>query len=108
MINKMSKRISLPKQRLQSCEAASQRDTARWDVSLSLLFCAVLETKMTQTCVNSWEKHPSLCFVKVIKITPRKDPAVGYALNGSVFPGEEGHCQAELDLQPTHIKATLS
>lgn len=29
-----------------------------------------LETKMTQTWVNSWEKHPSLCFVKVIKITP--------------------------------------
>lgn len=36
--------------------------------------CAVLETKMTQTCVNSWEKHPSLCFVKVIKITPCRIP----------------------------------
>lgn len=37
-----------------------------------------------------------------------KDPAAGYALDGSVFPGQEGHCQAELDLQPTHIKAALS
>lgn len=33
---------------------------------------AVLETKMTQACVNSWEKHPLLCFLKMIKITPRR------------------------------------
>lgn len=55
------------------------------------LSCAVLETKLTQTSVNSWEKHPSLCFVKVIKITPGRPLAVGYALNGSVFPGRQGH-----------------
>ena len=63
---------------------------------------------MTQTCVNSWEKHPSLCFCESDKNNTMKDPAVGYALDGSVFPGREGHCQAELDLQPTHIKAALS
>lgn len=34
--NKMSKGISLPKQRAQSCQAACQRDRARWDGSLSL------------------------------------------------------------------------
>lgn len=73
--------------------------------SPSLLCCTVWETKMTQTCVNSWEKHP--CFTKVIKIT-LKYPTVGYAQNRSVFPGREGHCQTELDLQPTHIKAALS
>lgn len=33
--NKMSKGISLPKQRAQSCQAACQRDRARWDGSLS-------------------------------------------------------------------------
>lgn len=40
MINRMSKRISLLKQTLQSCEANSQKDTTRWDVSLSpVLHC---------------------------------------------------------------------
>lgn len=34
--DKMSKGISLPKQRAQSCQAACQRDRARWDGSLSL------------------------------------------------------------------------
>lgn len=34
-----------------------------------LLCCTVLKTKMTRSYVNSWEKHPLLCFVKVIKIT---------------------------------------
>lgn len=75
MINKMSKGISLPKQRTQSCQAACQRDGARWDDPPPPR--AVLETKLTQTCVNSWEKHPSLCFVKVIKITPRRLPLWG-------------------------------
>lgn len=35
-------------------------------------------------------------------------PAAGYALNRSVFPGQEGHCRAEPGLQPTDIKAALS
>lgn len=34
------------------------------DESLSVLCRTVLKTEMTQSCVNSWEKHPMLCFVK--------------------------------------------
>lgn len=37
-----------------------------------------------------------------------KCPAAGYALDGSVFPDQKGHCWADLDLQPIHIKAALS
>ena len=72
MINKMSKRISLPKQRLQSSARLPAKGT-RPDGTF-LLCRTVLETKMTRTCVNSWRKHPSLCFVKVIKITPWRIP----------------------------------
>lgn len=74
------------------------------DESLSVLCRTVLKTEMTQSCVNSWEKHPMLCFVKKKKSDKNntKNPAVGYALKGSVVPGQQGHCQAEPDLQPTH------
>lgn len=75
--------------------------------SPSLLCCTVLETKMTQTCVNSCKKYPSvLC--ESDKNNTMKYVGVGYAPNDSVFPSQEGHCQAELDLQPIHIKAALS
>lgn len=107
MINKMSKRISLPKQRLQSCEAASQRDTARWDVSLSPLLRCFGDKNDPDLC-QQLGKASLTVLCESDKNNTTKNPAVGYALNGSVFPGEEGHCQAELDLQPTHIKATLS
>lgn len=101
--DKMSKGISLPKQRAQSCQAACQRDRARWDGSLSLPPptpsrpphpCAVLETKLSQTCVNSWEKHPWLCFVKVIKITPPGRPAAGLRPQQVCFSWREGSLSA--------------
>lgn len=106
MIREMSKRISLPKQSPQSCQAASQGDTARWDVSLAPR--CFFATKMIQTCVNSWGKHPLAALCESDKNNTMKNPAGGYALNGSVFPVREGHCRAELDLGPTHIKAALS
>lgn len=67
---------------MSGCLPAGQGQMGRLPLSpslslslpLSLSPSAVLETKLTQTCVNSWEKHPSLCFVKVIKITPRRLP----------------------------------
>lgn len=111
MINKMSKRISLPKQRLQSCEAASQRDTARWDVSHSFsacCSCTVFGDKNDPDLSQQLGKASLAVLCESDKNNAMKYPAVGYALNGSVFPGQEGHCQAELDLQPTHIKAALS
>lgn len=107
MINKMSKRISLPKQRPQSCQAASQRDTARWDVSLSPLLHCFGDKNDPDLC-QQLGKASLAVLCESDKNNTMKDPAVGYALNGSVFPGQEGHCQAELDLWPTHIKAALS
>lgn len=84
----------------------AKENRARWDVSQ--IYWAVLDTqKKSETCVNSWEKHPSL-LCETDKNNTVKYPAEGYAQNGSVFPSREGHCQAGLDLQPTHIKGTLS
>lgn len=87
-------------------EAFSQTDMARLD--FSQICRTVLETKMTQTCVNSWGKHPSLRFVQVIKITQWGilwwvTPRAGLFF----LAGRGGHSQAEWDLQPTHIKAAL-
>lgn len=109
MINKMSKGISLPKQRAQSCRAACQRDRARWDVSLSL--------SLPQRCFGD-KTDPDLCqqlgkaslavLCESDKNNTTQAPAVGYALKGSVFPGREGHRRAEPGLQPADIKAALS
>lgn len=97
MINKMSKRISLPKQRPQSCEAAGQKGHV-WMGRLPLVSptaaAPALETRMTQSCVNSWGKHPLAVLCESDKNNTTKHPALGYALDGSVFPGQEGLCQA--------------
>lgn len=113
MIKETSKRISLPKQSAQSCQAASRGEGGlgrggRPDGTSPFAPRCFSEQKklkkMIQTCVNSWEKHPSrpllpppapprLC--ESDKNNATNNPAEGDALNGSVFPVREGHRQSD-------------
>lgn len=108
MINKMSKRISLPKQRLQSNARLPAKGTRPDGTSLLSLLPHCFGDKNDPDLCQQLGKASLAALCESDKNNAMKDPAAGYALDGSVFPGLEGHCQAELDLQPTHIKAALS
>lgn len=79
------------KLRPQSCVAVSQIGSA------TVVFWGI---GMTQT---SWGKAS---LVVLYKSNENSVMAAGYALNLSVFPGREGHCQAGPELKPTHIKGS--
>lgn len=134
MIKETSKRISLPKQSAQSCQAASRGEGGLGRGGdqmgrLPLLLAVFLSKK------KNLKNDPDLCqqlgkaslppppapscpllarraFVKVIKITPptiplRATPSMGlFFLSGRVTVSRTVG-RTKLDLGPTHIKAAL-
>lgn len=108
MINKMSKGISLPKQREQSCQAACQRDRARWDGSLAPSPLCCFGDKTDPDLCQQLGKASLAVLCESDKNNSTRAPAAGYALDRSVFPGQEGRRRAEPGLQPADIKAALS